>query len=81
MKKRILIVISILLAIILLIPIPFDVDDGGTVVYDAILYKVENAHTINPDMDSEQDFLEGLRIYFLVLKYLIMLNSLNFKII
>ena len=64
MKKRILIVISVLLAIILLIPIPFDVDDGGTVVYDAILYKVENVHAINPDIDSEQDFLEGLRIYF-----------------
>jgi hypothetical protein len=65
MKKRILIVISVLLAIILLIPIPCEVDDGGTVVYDAILYKVENVHAINPDIDSEQDFLEGLRIYFL----------------
>ena len=65
MKKRILIIISILLVIILLIPIPFEVDDGGTVVYDAILYKVENVHTINPDMDSKQDFLEGIRICFL----------------
>lgn len=65
MKKRILIVISILLTIILLLPIPFELDDGGTVVYDAILYKVENVHSINPDVNSEQNFLEGIRICFL----------------
>ena len=51
--------------LILLIPIPIGLKDGGTVVYDAILYKVEKVHTINPDMNSEQEFLEGLRIYFL----------------
>lgn len=64
MKRKILIVIGILLAIILFIPIPYDVDDGGSVVYDAVLYKVENVHTMTFGIDGK-DFLEGIRIYFL----------------
>lgn len=57
--KKIITGICILLAIVLLIPVPWELDDGGTVVYDAVLYSVEKVHRINPDINSEQDFLEG----------------------
>ena len=65
MKKKTIYVICILLAIFLLIPIPRGVDDGGTVVYDAILYKIEDVHRINPDANSAQEFLDGTIVYVL----------------
>ena len=65
-KKKIIIGLSILLAILLLIPIPMRLKDGGTVVYKAILYKVEKVHSINPTSDSADDFLlEGTVITIL----------------
>ena len=57
--KKIIAGIGILLAIILLLPVPRYQDDGGTVVYDAILYNVEKVHRINPDINSEQEYIEG----------------------
>jgi len=59
MKKKIIIGICILVAIVLLIPIPMRLKDGGTVVYNAILYRVENVHRINPEATSNDDYLEG----------------------
>ena len=59
MKKRVLVGICILLAIVLLIPIPMRLKDGGTVVYNAILYRVEDVHRIDPEATSEDDYLEG----------------------
>lgn len=59
MKKKIVICICVLLAIVLLIPVPRQLDDGGTVVYDAVLYNVEKVHRINPDTNSKQEYLEG----------------------
>ena len=66
MKKKIVIGLSILLAILLLVPIPMRLKDGGTVVYKAILYKVEKVHSIDPAADSADDFLlEGTIITIL----------------
>lgn len=48
MKGKAIIGVSILLAIILLIPIPMRLKDGGTVVYNAILYRVEDVHRLAP---------------------------------
>ena len=59
MKKRVIVGICILLAIVLLIPIPIRLKDGGTVVYNAILYRVEDVHRIDPEATSEDDYLEG----------------------
>ena len=47
MRKKVVTGICILLAIVLLIPIPMRLKDGGTVVYNAILYQVENVHRIH----------------------------------
>jgi len=59
MKKKVIIGICILLAIVLLIPIPMRLKDGGTVAYNAILYRVEDVHRIDPEATSADDYLEG----------------------
>ena len=59
MKKKVIIGICILLVIVLLIPIPMRLKDGGTVAYNAILYRVEDVHRIDPEATSEDDYLEG----------------------
>lgn len=60
MKKKVIIGICILLAIVLLIPIRMHLNDGGTVVYNAILYRVEKVHRIDTDESTEEvGYLEG----------------------
>lgn len=39
--------------------------DGGTVVYNAILYQVEDVRRIDPEATSEDDYLEGTIIKIL----------------
>lgn len=63
MKKKALIIIAILIAAILLVPIPFRLKDGGSVEYKAILYTVKAVHQINPDI--EQPYIEGTIIKIL----------------
>ena len=63
MKNRIIIAVCIFIAIILLIPIPIKLRDGGTVVYEAILYSVQDVHRINPDIESEQEYMESEQRY------------------
>ena len=65
MKKKVIIGLCILLVIILLIPIPKRLKDGGTVVYNAILYQVEDVRRIDPEATSEDDYLEGTIIKIL----------------
>lgn len=59
MKKKVIIGICILLAIVLLIPIPMHLKDGGTVVYNAVLYRVEKVHRIDTVSSEKIDYLEG----------------------
>ena len=65
MKKKVIIGLCILLVIIFLIPIPMRLKDGGTVVYNAILYQVEDVRRIDPEATSEDDYLEGTIIKIL----------------
>ena len=65
MKKKWIIGICILLIAVLLIPIPMRLKDGGTVRYTAILYSIEDVHRLNPDMNSDQGYLEGTIIKIL----------------
>lgn len=47
MKKKIMTVIClVLVALILLVPIPVHYKDGGTVSYNAVLYSVTKVHSI-----------------------------------
>ena len=60
MKKKVMIGIYVLLAIVLLVPIPMRLKDGGTVVYRAVLYQVEDVHRL-----SAVEYLEGMIIRIL----------------
>lgn len=59
MKKKILIGICIVLAIVCLIPTRKYLEDGGTVLYEAILYQVEDVHRIGAEDTAEDEYLEG----------------------
>ena len=59
MKKKFIIGICILLAVILLTPVRMQMKDGGTVVYQAVLYRVEDVHRITPEGTSDKDYIEG----------------------
>ncbi|MDO4501480.1 MAG: hypothetical protein Q4B60_09465 [Erysipelotrichaceae bacterium] len=50
--------IILLILLICLIPVPLRLKDGGTVVYKAILYQVEDIHRIL----SENEYMDGLII-------------------
>ena len=57
MKKKVFIIIAIIIAVILLVPIPHRLKDGGSVEYKAILYTVKSVHQI--DHNSEFRYIEG----------------------
>ncbi len=57
MKNSGLLVLGILLAAVLLIPIPIRMKDGGTVEYRAVLYRVTDVHRIHHEIDG--GYLDG----------------------
>ena len=63
MKKKILVAICILLAIVLLFPIPLRMKDGGTVKYQAALYCISDVHRLAPSEASE--YQDGIIIEIL----------------
>lgn len=65
MKKKLIAGACVLLAAVLLFPIPVHLKDGGTVVYEAVLYNVQKVHRLNPDPDAEREFLEGTAVEIL----------------
>lgn len=65
MKRKYIVGLSVLLMIILLLPTTQYLKDGGTVEYHAILYKVKNVHQLNPDIESEKMYIEGVIIEIL----------------
>ncbi len=68
MKRKITIIIAVILALLLLTPVPIRYDDGGSVQYKAVLYSVYDIHRINPDMDTEDMYIEGIIIKVLGMK-------------
>ena len=65
MKKKVMIGICVLLAIVLLVPIPMCLKDGGTVVYRAVLYQVEDVHRLGVVDTAEDEYLEGMIVRIL----------------
>ena len=61
MKKRNVAIVCILLVIILLIPIPLRLKDGGTVVYKALAYSVSRVHRL-VSVKAEKEYEEGIII-------------------
>ena len=64
MKKKIIIAFCVLIAVILLFPIPVQLKDGGTVEYNALLYKVSDVHSLATLEEYKQgkEFNEGIII-------------------
>ena len=58
MKERLLKAAAVLVAAILLFPMPIHYKDGGTVEYKALLYSVQNVHRLNPDPQGAE-YIEG----------------------
>ena len=65
MKKKGMIGICVLLATVLLVPIPMRLKDGGTVVYHAVLYQVEDVHRLAAVDTAEDEYLEGMIVRIL----------------
>ena len=67
MKKKAIIIICVLLAVVLLFPIPLRLRDGGTVQYKAILYTVSDVHSIAAIEEQENgtEFNEGIIVEML----------------
>ncbi|WP_337744354.1 hypothetical protein, partial [Dysosmobacter sp.] len=65
MKKKAMIGICVLLAIVLLVPIPMRLKDGGTVVYHAVLYQVEDVHRLCAVDTAGDEYLEGMIVRIL----------------
>ena len=65
MKKKVMIGICVLLAVVLLVPIPMRLKDGGTVVYHAVLYQIEDVHRLGAVDTAEDEYLEGMIVRIL----------------
>ena len=76
MKKKAIIIVCVLLAIVLLFPIPMRLRDGGTVQYKAILYTVSDVHSLATveEQDVGKEFNEGIIIEILGFEFL---NNVN----
>lgn len=63
MKKKIITVIClVLVALVLLVPIPLRYKDGGTVKYSALLYSVTNVHSIITQYVAEGEYKDGYEV-------------------
>ena len=65
MKKILIIAVCIVLAAVLLLPIPMYMEDGGTVEYTAVLYSVADVHRLNQDEETDAPYQEGTIIKIL----------------
>ena len=70
MKKKAIIIVCVLLAIVLLFPIPMRLRDGGTIQYKAILYTVSDVHSLATveEQEAGKEFNEGTIIEILGLE-------------
>ena len=61
MKKKVILITIILIAIILLFPIPMRLNDGGSIEYRALLYKITDYHKLAP-IESDTWYIDGIGI-------------------
>lgn len=64
-KKKVLIAVIMIIGLVLLFPIPQRLKDGGSIRYAALLYQITDVHRINPDIESDEPYLEGIEIEIL----------------
>jgi hypothetical protein len=65
--QKVIAAIAIVLAVILLFPLPLHLNDGGTVIYQAVLYSVSDVHTFasEEEMANGKEYDEGIIIKIL----------------
>lgn len=70
MKKKVIIGICVLIAVILLFPVRLQKKDGGTVEYKALLYKVSDVHSLTTleEHKNGKEFNEGIIVEILGLE-------------
>lgn len=61
MKKRLIIICAIIF-VLLLIPFPMHLKDGGSVRYKAVLYQVTDVHRLTISENGDVGFMDGLTI-------------------
>ena len=66
MKKKTIIIIIIVILFVLLIPIPMHLNDGGTIEYKALTYKISKVHRLTGDLEKEYE--DGIIIEILGMK-------------
>ena len=65
-KKRALLVIAVVLALVLLLtPIPLGLKDGGSVRYKALVYEVTKIHQLPWETDADYEYIEGIEVKIL----------------
>jgi len=68
MKRKIIsMILAALILAVLLIPVPLRLKDGGTVVWQAVLYSVSDVHSLalEEDVQNGKAFYEGIIIRIL----------------
>lgn len=65
-KKRALLVIAVVLALVLLLtPIPLRLKDGGSVRYKALVYEVTKIYQLPSETDADYEYIEGIEVKIL----------------
>ena len=66
MRKKGLLIIIFIIAIILLIPIPMKLNDGGSIEYKAILYTITKYHKLaSIEENTDVEYIDGIGIKIL----------------
>ena len=67
MNKKVIIVMVFVVLLILLVPIPMHLKDGGTVEYKALLYKISKVHSLTSieEMENGKQYNEGIIVEIL----------------
>lgn len=65
MKKKLKIIISLIIAIVLLVPIKECYKDGGTIKYNAVLWSVTKHHSIADNLEGRRGYYTGTTVRIL----------------
>ncbi len=65
-KKKIVIAIAIIIAmVVLLTPIRMNLKDGGSVRYKSLVYEITKIHQLAPDIDGVKPYIDGFEVKIL----------------
>ncbi len=65
MKKKSIVILIIIIGLILLVPIPMKLKDGGSIEFKAILYTITKYHRLTVEEDGETQYIDGIGIEIL----------------